>query len=66
MVVDDDLLPTGPAARYLGVSDETLRRWAKANRVRVTVLPSGHRRFRRSDLDDVVDRREIAEPETAA
>ena len=52
-----DLLTTLEAAEYLGISDETLRRWAKAEKVRHVVLPSGHRRFRRVDLDEALTER---------
>ncbi len=44
-------LTTGEAARYLGVGLSTLRRWAKAGRVRHTVMPSGRLRFAAEDLD---------------
>lgn len=47
----DDLLSVGKAARYVGVSTETLRRWANAGSVPVKRLPTDHRRFRRGDLE---------------
>lgn len=46
----DELLTTGAAAGILGVSDETLRRWADDKRIRHVRLPSGQLRFRRADL----------------
>lgn len=37
-------------AAILGVTDETVRRWAEDGRLRHIVLPSGQRRFRRDDV----------------
>lgn len=47
----DERLTTIEAAAVLGVSPETLRRWAELKRVRHIRLPSGHLRFLRADLD---------------
>jgi excisionase family DNA binding protein len=44
-------LTIGAAALLLGVSVDTVRRWSDDGRLPVTVLPSGHRRYRRSDID---------------
>lgn len=46
----DPLLRTAEAATVLGVSDETLRRWAADGKIRHVKLPSGQVRFRKSDL----------------
>jgi excisionase family DNA binding protein len=62
-VTDSDLLTTSGAAAVLGVSDETVRRWADERKIRHVRLPSGHLRFRRSDLDAVL---EPVEPTEAA
>lgn len=35
----------------LGVSIETLRRWAVNGKVRIVKLPSGRRRYIRSDIE---------------
>jgi putative resolvase len=35
----------GTAAKHLGVSQETLRRWEKSGKILVTRTPKGHRRF---------------------
>lgn len=48
---NDELLLTSAAAAVVGVSDETLRRWADERKVRHIRLPSGQLRFRREDLD---------------
>jgi excisionase family DNA binding protein len=53
-VTDSELLSTSGAAAVLGVSDETVRRWAEERKIRHVRLPSGHLRFRRSDLDAVL------------
>jgi excisionase family DNA binding protein len=58
----DELLPTGAAAAYLGVSGETLRRWADEEKVRHVRLPSGQLRFRPVDLDAILT---PVEPKTA-
>lgn len=39
------------AAELLGVSPATLNRYASAGRIACLELPSGHRRYRRADLD---------------
>jgi excisionase family DNA binding protein len=44
-------LTLGQAAKYLGVAQSTLRKWCDARRVPAFTTPGGHRRFRRSDLD---------------
>jgi excisionase family DNA binding protein len=52
-VVDNGLLRIGEAAARLGVSPQTLRRWAERGLVRTVTLPSGHRRFAVSDIDEL-------------
>jgi len=47
----DDLLTTTEAGDILGVSGKTVSRYADLGTLAVIVLPSGHRRFRRSDID---------------
>ena len=46
----------GPAARYLGVAQSTIRKWSDLGRVPAFYTPGGHRRFRRSDLDVFLER----------
>lgn len=48
------LLTTTEAANVLGVSDETLRRWAREELIRHVKMPSGQIRFRRADLDETL------------
>ena len=47
----DELLTTTEAGELLGVSGKTVSRYADLGTLPVLTLPSGHRRFRRSDLD---------------
>lgn len=48
-------LTTTDAANRLGVSDETIRRWAASGRLRHVKLPSGHRRFAAADIDNAAE-----------
>lgn len=49
-----ELLTTGEAAARLGVSTNTLRRWADDRRIRHVRMPSGRLRFRPSDVDEAL------------
>ena len=40
----------GTAAKYFGVSQETLRRWEKSGKIIVERTPKGHRRFDLSSM----------------
>jgi excisionase family DNA binding protein len=51
----DDWLSIGEAASLLGLSVKTLRRYDESGRLRATRSPSGHRRYRRSQIDDVMN-----------
>lgn len=46
-----DHLRVSEAAALIGVSADTLRRWEKAGRVASFRTPTGHRRFRRDDVE---------------
>lgn len=46
-------LSIGDAAKELGISVKTLRRWADAEKIRSTRSPSGHRRFYLSDMKGI-------------
>lgn len=48
------------AARILDVSPDTVRRWAKAGRVRHVLLPSGRMRFYRADVEALLEPVETA------
>lgn len=48
----DDYLKIAEAARFLGVSQNTLRKWADEDRIPARVNPAnGYRLFRREDLE---------------
>ena len=53
----ENLVSVGEAARLLGVSVDTLRRWADDARIPVIRTPTGHRRFRIRDIDALLDQR---------
>lgn len=52
----------GPSdvARLLGVTKETVREWADRGFLPVWRTPTGHRRFRRSDVEALLAGREEA------
>jgi predicted site-specific integrase-resolvase len=56
----------GPAAKELGVSKETLRRWEKAGKIQVERTPSGHRRYDLSKLHGIAPRPPLANRLTLA
>jgi len=53
---DPDWLTLGQAARYLGVAQSTIRKWSDQGRVPAFYTPGGHRRYRRLDLDNFLNR----------
>ena len=59
-------LTLGQAAKYLGVAQSTMRKWSDLGRVSAFYTPGGHRRYRRSDLDQFLDRSGPAAPTTAS
>lgn len=48
------------AARQLGVSLRTLQRMATSGAINAIVLPSGHRRYPQSEIDRIVNGRQVA------
>jgi len=60
MAHDERPLTTHQAAQILGVSRSTIVTYADSGALRSFRLPSGHRRFRRSDVEELLD------PEAAA
>lgn len=61
MATETEHLTARQAAEEWGVSVHTVRRWARDGKVTSLVLPSGRRRYRRSDVEAV-----LAEPEAAS
>ena len=53
---EPDWLTLGQAAKYLGVAQSTIRKWSDQGRVPAFYTPGGHRRYRRSDLDEFLER----------
>ena len=53
---DPDWLTLGQAAKYLGVAQSTIRKWSEQGRVPAFYTPGGHRRYRRPDLDNFLNR----------
>lgn len=48
-----ELIPIGEAARILGVSVDTLRRWESKGIIAATRTPLGQRRFATSEIERV-------------
>src|SRR5438270_13947941 len=46
----------GQAAKYLAVTQSTIRKWSDVGRVPAFYTPGGHRRYRRADLDAFLER----------
>jgi excisionase family DNA binding protein len=53
--IEREWLTLGEAASYLGVVQSTIRKWSDQGKLAAFYTPGGHRRFRRSDLDQFVD-----------
>jgi excisionase family DNA binding protein len=53
---DPEWLTLGQAAKYLGVAQSTIRKWSDHGRVPAFYTPGGHRRYRRGDLDNFLNR----------
>src|ERR671932_340302 len=53
---EPEWLTLGQAAKYLGVAQSTIRKWSDQGRVPAFYTPGGHRRYRRADLDQFLDR----------
>ena len=53
---EPDWLTLGRAAKYLGMAQSTIRKWSDDGRLRAFYTPGGHRRYRRVDLDQFLER----------
>src|SRR3989441_13230944 len=53
---ESEWLTLGQAARFLGVAQSTIRKWSDQGRVPAFYTPGGHRRYRRLDLDNFLNR----------
>ncbi|MDQ6637371.1 MAG: helix-turn-helix domain-containing protein [Candidatus Dormibacteraeota bacterium] len=61
----DSWVSLGEAARQLGISQQTLRRWADRGQVKSFVTPGGHRRFQRSVLTELLPAPRLRRPQLA-
>ena len=59
---EPDWLTLGQAAKYLGMAQSTIRKWSDSGRLPAFYTPGGHRRYRRSDLDQFLERGGAAAP----
>lgn len=50
----DGYIPISEFAKLVGVSVSTVRRWDKEGLVTAVRTPTGHRRFRRCDVDTIL------------
>lgn len=55
----------GEAAQIIGVHPATIRNWAEQGELPYRRTPGGHRRFRRSDLQQWIATRRMAQPNEA-
>lgn len=55
MTTTEYTLTSADVATLLSVTDETVRRWAAEGKLPHVTLPSGHRRFRRADVDQYME-----------
>ena len=53
---EPDWLTLGQAAKFLGVAQSTIRKWSDQGRVPAFYTPGGHRRYRRGDLEQFLER----------
>lgn len=57
-------ITSGEAAALIGVSRDAVKRWAKAGRIASMRTPGGHHRFRRADVEQIMQ--PAHKPEDAA
>lgn len=50
MTEPEQLLTPGEVARILRVDPKTVTRWARTGKLSAVTLPSGHRRYRESEI----------------
>ena len=52
--MDNNLLSIRKAAEYLDVTEDCLRKWDAANKLKPFKTVGGHRRYRKEDLDKFI------------
>lgn len=60
-IVGPDVLTRGEAAQVLDVHPSTVARWAATGFLPSFRIPSGQRRYRKGDVEDLLNRRRPAE-----
>ena len=55
------LLKIKEAAQYLSVSQDTLRKWDKANKLKPLKTPGGHRKYDIDVLDNFLGRKHVSD-----
>lgn len=58
--MDKDIFSISEAAQYLGVFPLTLRNWEKKGLIKAFRTPGRHRRFKKSELDNIIGSDTIA------
>ena len=53
--MSDKIFSISKAAEYLGVFPLTLRNWAKKGKIQPFRTAGGHRRFKKSELDKIIN-----------
>jgi excisionase family DNA binding protein len=59
---DDDLLRPREVAEIFGVRTTTIARWARDGILTALATPGGHRRYRRAEIDAVLESAGSADP----
>jgi len=54
--MNTEMISTGEAARMLGVSSETVRRWIKRGHIHATQMPSGQSRINKQSIIEMQNR----------
>jgi putative resolvase len=61
--MDGEHLSIKETRKLLGVTTETLRRWANQDKIRFSQAPTGRRLYYKQDVYDIINRTEIQKPE---
>jgi excisionase family DNA binding protein len=62
----DPLLKPAEVANLFGVSPKTIARWAKAGRLPCIQMPTGHRRYKTSDVKRLYETGEMTSEDSDA
>ena len=64
--IPENLLTPGEVAQMFRVDPKTVTRWAASGRIGSIRTPGGHRRFRESEVKDLLDDRSVGASPSAA